>query len=245
MTKRELKALFNEEVRPRRQEETRELCARLTETMPRSFGLGFFPFLSAVARHVGPRMWACQAAALALALGTIRGSGAQGAGAIAVFTPLFVLACLPALLQGRCCGMEEIEAAARSSGAQLALAKLLLALSADLVCLSLLIGLGAGRLLELRGLMALALYALVPLMFCTGLALRSLRRGGAVQAAVLACVAFSAGAGLAAAALPRLYEASMVGLWILGLCLALLFFGREAGLLLKMKKEGKVYGIGC
>ena len=56
--------------------------------------------------------------------------------AIVVFIPLFILAVMPVLFKSQFYGMSEIEAVTRASGAQIMLAKLVLAGSANLVCIT-------------------------------------------------------------------------------------------------------------
>lgn len=92
-----------------------------------------------------------------------------------VFMPLFALTVFPALFRGRRYNMTELEASTRASGAQIVLAKLVLAGGANLVCLTLLLCLEfflnaspiqTGRLI---------LYAIVPYLICMTVLLRSMR----------------------------------------------------------------------
>ena len=74
------------------------------------------------------------------------------------FAPVLVLACIPALLQGRIWGMEEIEASTRASGSQILFAKLILAGGADLVFLTLMIFCQAAARQRGEELLGLVLY---------------------------------------------------------------------------------------
>ena len=58
---------------------------------------------------------------------------------IPLFIPLFVLAFVPVIFKGQYYGMSEMEAVTRASGAQIMLAKLVLARSANLVCITILL----------------------------------------------------------------------------------------------------------
>ena len=58
---------------------------------------------------------------------------------IPLFIPLFVLAFVPVIFKGQDYGMSEMEAVTRASGAQIMLAKLVLARSANLVCITILL----------------------------------------------------------------------------------------------------------
>jgi len=58
---------------------------------------------------------------------------------IPLFIPLFVLAIMPVIFKSQYYGMSEMEAVTRASGAQIMLAKLVLARSANLVCITILL----------------------------------------------------------------------------------------------------------
>lgn len=55
---------------------------------------------------------------------------------IPAFTPLFALAVMPSLLRSQFFNMGEMEAVTRASGAEIILAKLILAGAANLICIT-------------------------------------------------------------------------------------------------------------
>ena len=158
--------------------------------------------------------------------------------------PLFALAAVPAVFQSQYFGTGELEAATRSSGAQIVLARLLLSGAADLVCMTLLLGLEIRLTGGCRELGRMILYCLVPYLVCmTGLLQLIRRRGknGLPPGAALAlgsCLFWR----VSARAMPGLYEISAVGVWIAAFTVFTAFFAREIGLILKTDREGKMYG---
>lgn len=131
------------------------------------------------------------------------------------------------------------------SGAELMLAKLILAAAADLVCLTVVIALTLTKSNCGANLAQLVLYAVVPLICCVSLTLwcARTRRAHTMQAGIIGCVGASALAGITALRLPELYSLSMLGLWLAAFLISAAFFAREIWLLLEIRKEGKIYGI--
>lgn len=247
MSNREIKKLLRQEPEPKRKAETKALCFALMErqTAPAGRAMpGFFSFLSQVLRHIGPRLWSMQALALLLSCAALR-QETLAPGMVAAFTPLFVLASLPTLLQGAECGMREIEAATAVSGAQLMLAKLVLALAADLVGMTVIIAVGLERSGQETGLIQLILYALSPLLFCLSVTLCCVRArsSGLMQAGIVTCMGLSAFTGCLQYFAPQFYTLGATGFWFIAFILSGGFFAREIKLLFTAGKEGKIYGI--
>lgn len=247
MTTKKIKKLLQQEPEPKRKAETKALCLALMESQAVPAGRampGFFSFLSQVLRHIGPRLWSMQAPVLLLSCAALR-QEMLAPGMITVFTPLFVLASLPTLLQGTECGMQEIEAATAVSSAQLMLAKLVLALAADLVGLTVIIAVGLNKPGQGAGLTQLVLYALSPLLFCLSVTLCCVRArsSGLMQAGIVTCMGLSAFTGCLQYFAPQLYTLGATGFWLIAFILSGGFFAREIRLLFAAGKEGKIYGI--
>ena len=136
-----LQQSLGEEVQPKRLEETIKLCTEIvreqevTRAEPRT---GFFHYLSDVFRFEGIPIFGLQAVTLFIVCLTIA-SIADVPKNIPIFMPLFVLAIIPAIFKSQYYGMSEIEAVTRASGAQITLAKLVLAGAANLVCITILL----------------------------------------------------------------------------------------------------------
>lgn len=81
---------------------------------------------------------------------------------IPIFMPLFVVAAMPVLFKSQLYGMSEIEAVTRASGAQIMLAKLVLAGSANLVCITIVLCLEVSLQNDCSKLGQMVLYCLVP-----------------------------------------------------------------------------------
>lgn len=247
MNIRQIKKMLRQRPEPKRREETKALCYALMESGPVPAGRampGFFSFLSQVFRHIGPRLWAMQALALLISCAAVSRESFSP-DLIAAFTPLFVLASLPSLLQGAECGMREIEAATAVSSAQLMLAKLVLALAADLVGLTVVILLELSRPDRGANFIQLMLYSLAPLLFCLSMTLWRVRtcQSGLMQMGVVTCAGLSALAGCLRLFAPQLFSLGSLGFWFIAFAVSVGFFAREIKLLLAIGKEGKIYGI--
>ncbi|MCM1266329.1 MAG: hypothetical protein NC302_00380, partial [Bacteroidales bacterium] len=95
---------------------------------------GFWQFLSSVFRFEGLLIFGIQAGVLFVVC-LLLGTAEDIVRSFSAFTPLFALAVMPALFRSRYYNMGELEAATRASGAEILLAKLLLAGAANLLCI--------------------------------------------------------------------------------------------------------------
>lgn len=242
-------SLGQEVKQPDRLEETVQLCtgmmretlAKKSQEEPR---IGFMQYLSDVFRFEGAPVLGLHAAVLfiiCLILSTIVNFPEY----IPVFIPLFALAAMPALFRSQYYGMSEIEAATRASGAQIVLAKLVLAGAANLVCMTVLVSVEVLLQNSYEETGRIVLYCFVPYLICmTGtLRLVRLRRREGIQICVVSAFGFCVFWGVLAKSAPWLYEISAFGIWFIAfLCFAALF-GKEIYFIITMRKEGKMYGI--
>ena len=231
---------------PRRLEETVRLCRDLTGAragrLP-EVRLGFWDFLSGIFRFEGvPILLSRAAALLAVALSIC--SPAGDLRHIPAYIPLFVLTALPVLFRGQYRGTSELEAVTRASGAQILLARLILAGGSDIVCMTLLLGLELRLAGSVQALGRLVLYHLVPYLLCVTVTLYLIRRKRSdglplgAAAALAACAFWRASSRL----FPRLYELSAVGVWIAAFLVFTAFFVRELYFIIQADKEGRIYG---
>lgn len=253
MKDRELKAYLQGSlqqgvtVRLEKKEETMARCRQIMRKQaenPAEKRTGFWQFLSDVFRFEGLSIFGLQAGVLLFVcvwLGTID----EVSFYIPAFTPLFALAVMPVLLRSQFYNMGEMEAVTRASGAEIILAKLLLAGAANLVCITVVLGLAIYLRQSSKEIGQMALYGLVPYLVCMTAFLRliRLRRKEQLSVCVLVTAAFCVGWGVSARALPQFYETSATGLWIMLFVVFAGFFGREIGFILERKREGKLYGI--
>jgi len=245
--KRYLQESFRQEILLSGREETIAGCLQIMREQKRyreEERTGFWIFLSDIFRFEGMAVFVLQAGVLFLAcmgLGITNGI----AGMVPVFTPFFALAVMPTLFRSRFYGMEEMEAATRSSGTEIILAKLILSGAANLVCLTILFCLEMYLQKTRADMGRIILYGLVPYLFCMTLILRLVRMQRRENMAFCVGAAVSAGAvwGISAKVLPGLYEASATGLWVILFAAFVLFFGKEIYFLLEMRREGRSYGI--
>ena len=152
-------SLQQEENQPVRLEETIRLCigvmreqsaAEKAKEEPRT---GFAQYLSDVFRFDGMPVLGLHAAVLFI-ICVILSTAVNISRYIPVFMPLFVLAAMPAMFRCQYYGMSEIEAATRASGAQIILAKLILAGAVNLLCMTILISFGVYLQFIMYGLCA-------------------------------------------------------------------------------------------
>ena len=236
-----------EEGRPGKIEETIAGCKeimhrqRADEEEKRT---GFWQFLSDVFRFEGLSIFGLQAGVLLLVclqLGIIDDVSYY----IPAFTTLFALAVMPVLLRSQFYNMGEMEAVTRASGAEIVLAKLILAGAANLVCITILFCLimHVHNFSESMG--QIVLYALVPYLGCMTAILRLIRlqRKERITVCVVALISFWVCWEVTAFARPQVYETSATGLWIALFFIFTGFFGKEIAFIWKMRKEGKQYGI--
>jgi hypothetical protein len=234
------------EVSQERLDETIKLCLfemRMNQTYrePRA---GFSTFLSAVFRSVGASLVGLQALILLFASLTIT-SLSDMPKYLPIFMPLFVLAIVPAIFKSRYYGMNEIEAATCASGAQIVLAKLILGGAANLIGITVLLCLESHQGHTDKKIVEVILYCLVPYLICMVGMLRFLRQqhGEKLSICVVTMFAFSVFWGLLANTMPWLFETAAFGIWMTAFLLSSAFYGNELVYLMKMKKEGKMYGI--
>lgn len=242
-----LRQSLQQNVPPERLKETVTSCVEMMREQkiftkePRT---GFFRYLSDVFRLEGMAIVGWQAAALffvCLAVSTLTDMPKN----IPVFIPLFVLAVMPVIFKSQLYGMSEIEAATRASGAQIILAKLILAGAANLVCMTALLCFEVYLQDSWQEIGQMILYCLVPYLVCMAFMLRLVRLRKKESIPIYAVATFSSCVcwGMSARALPWLYETSAIGVWVLAFIVFTFFFIKEIYFIVMMRKEGKIYGI--
>lgn len=241
-----LQQSLQQEVQPERLEECIMQCTEIMREQgyaaeePRT---GFFGYLSDVFRFEGMSILGLQAVTLfiaCLSISTMTGIAKY----IPVYMPWFVLAVIPTFFKGQYYRMSEIEAVTRASGAQIMLAKLILSGAANLVCITVLLGLvvylqGSGDVLG-----QMILYCLVPYLVYMAAMLRLIRLRRRESMPIYAVAVFSSSVcwGMSARLLPWLYETSAMGLWIVVFLVFAVFFAKEVYFIVEMRKEGRMYG---
>lgn len=242
-----LKQSLQQEIQPERLKETINFCKaimsgqKVFQEEPRT---GFFGYLSDVFRFEGMSIFGLQAVTLCIVC-LIISTMVEIAEYLPAFMPWFVLAVVPTFFKGRFYRMSEIEAVTRASGAQLILAKLILSGAANLVCITILLGLvvylqGSGDALG-----QMVLYCLVPYLVYMAALLRLLRLRRRESMPIYATAVFSSCLcwGMSAKFLPWLYETSALGLWLVVFLVFAMFFIKEIDFIIEMRREGKMYGI--
>lgn len=247
MKEKEIKKALSKGPVPKRLLETQQMCLTLLNEQAMNMSeerTGFWIFLTDIFRHIGLRLWGMQLIMLLFVCAGLL-SVPNAPNAVPIFTPLFILACIPSLFQNQSYGMCEIEAATRASGAQIVLAKLILAGAADLICLSITVVTAAAARDFSANIIQLILYAVVPLLACTVITLWCIRKckRNAMQISILVCLTSSMAAVCFAHWMPKLYVLSSLGLWFITLIIFTCFFAREILLLLEVRKDGKIYGV--
>ena len=251
MIDRELKEnlyhFLNQEVQPERLEETIQLCTGIMQVQqmyreePRT---GFWRYLSDVFRFEGMAIFGLQAVTLFIVCMLI---GAMGdvPQYLPVFMPLFALAVMPALFRSQVYGMGEIEAVTRASGAQIILAKLILAGAANLIGITVLLYSEIHLQNSCENIGQMVLYCLVPYLVCMTAALRliRLRRKDNISICVIITLGSCLCWGILAKKLPEIYEISAIGIWLTAFIIFAVFFMKEIYFIVEMRKEGKIYGI--
>ena len=237
---------LSREEKPARMDETIEIC---TEIMRRQAAVqeekrtGFWRYLSDILHFEGIWVFGLQAVAFyCIFCFVISTASAQH---MLLFMPLFVLPTLPGLFRGQYYKMSEMEAATRASGAQIVLAKLVLAGAANLIVMT------AVLCMELyfhhsgEQILQMILYLLVPYLVCMTIVLwyiRSCKREGAATCTVF-ILGFYTCLLISVRLFPQLYETSAFGIWIAAFMLFGTLYTKEIYLLIKAGKEGKMYGI--
>ena len=238
---------LGEEVQPKRLDETIKYCTEIVreQKFPKEeVRTSFFHYLSDVFRFEGIPIFALEAFALFVVCVAIS-SIADVPQYIPVFMPLFILAVMPVLFKSQFYGMSEIEAVTRASGAQIMLAKLVLAGAANLVCITIVLCLEVSLQNSCNELGQMILYCLVPyLVYMAGM-LRVVRLQKKESIPIYAAVMLGSCAcwAISAHVIPWLYTTSAVGLWIMALVVFGTFFVKEISFIVEMRKEGKMYGI--
>jgi hypothetical protein len=164
---------------------------------------------------------------------------------IPIFMPLFVVTAMPVLFKSQLYGMSEIEAVTRASGAQIMLAKLVLAGSANLVCITIVLCLEVSLQSDCGELGQMVLYCLVPYLVCmTGmLRLVRLQRKESIWTCAVVMLGSCVCWAISSRVIPWLYATSAIGFWLIAFVVFGIFFMKEVLFIVEMRKEGKMYGI--
>lgn len=204
---------------------------------------GFFTYLSDIFRYEGLSVFGLQIVALAASCFGIM-VFQQVPAVLPMFMPLFGLALFPVLYRSRTCGMCEMEAVTRASGAQIVLAKLILAGASQLLCMTIVLGLEISVTGASDRIVQMILYVIVPFLVCVVWLLRNMRmcRQENMTVCILLSIISCAAWGMSAKVFPWLYETSATGVWMAGFAVFAVFFIREIGFIIQMRKEGKMYG---
>lgn len=249
MRKHELQSILQKGPMPKRLKETQRICDKILNRQMKlnlvpEERTNFWQFLSDVMRYIGWRLWLAQGIVL-LFICSGCFSIHNTANAISMFIPLLILACLPSFYQSRTFGMGEIEAVTRASGAQIILAKLILAGAAQIICLTVICWLVTIVAESSVTLIQIIMYVIVPFLGCLILTLWNMRTREryAIQFSAISCLGVSAFAGTLAHWFPVIYDISAIGVWFITFVLFMGFFTKELSLLIKTWKEGKMYGI--
>ena len=245
--KNDLYCSLGQEIQPKRLDETIKACTaimrecRFVKEEPRT---SFFNYLSDVFRFEGVPIFALQAVTLFIVCLMIT-SVADIPQNIPVFMPLFVLAIMPVLFKSQFYGMSEIEAVTRASGAQIMLAKLVLAGAANVVCITIVLCLEVLLQNSYSELGQMVLYCLVPYLVCmTGmLRLVRLQRKESVPMGVAVMIGSCVCWAVTSRVIPWIYATSAIGFWLIAFFVFGMFFFKEVLFIVEMRKEGKIYGI--
>ena len=238
---------LGQEIQPKRLDETIKGCTEIMKEYNLSkeeARTSFFHYLSDVFRFEGIPIFVLQAVTLFVVCLMIT-SVADIPQNIPVFIPLFVLAVMPVIFKSQFYGMNEIEAVTRASGAQIMLAKLILAGAANLVCITIVVCLEVSLQNNYSELGQMVLYCLVPYLVCmTGmLRLMRLQRKESVRMCAFvmlgSCICWS----VTSKVMPWLYATSAIGFWLIAFVVFGMFFFKEVLFIVEMRKEGKIYGI--
>ena len=255
MNKRELKKrlteyadrTIGEYTMPAQIEKTAALCVavmRKQTDAPEEPRQSFWGFLSDVFHFEGIPLLLPQLAILIAACVAALASP-QGHYELPMYMPLFILAITHVFFKGQRYRVSEVEAATRTSGALLTLARLILAGGGALVCLTLLLGLKVYLQHSCESLGRMIVYCLVPYLTCMTAMLALLRRSRKSGANL--CVAISLGSVLfwrfTAMALPWLYEASALGIWVAAVLFYSCLLAKEIAYIIHANKEVNMYGI--
>ncbi len=255
MNKRELKKrlkdysdqTINEYIMPVQMEKTSGICIAVMRRQADNateLRQNFWGFLSDVFHFEGKSLLLPQLLVL-LVTCHVAYTYSMSAYALPSWMPLFILVVMPTFFRGQYCRVSEVEAATRTSGAQLALARLILAGGGALVCLTFLLALEVWLQRSFENLGRVILYCLVPYLTCmtTMLALiRRRRKDGAPLCMAIALVSIFFWRW-SARLLPWLYEASALGIWIAAVLFYSWLLAKEITYIIHANKEVNMYGI--
>ncbi len=241
-----LRRSLGREAAPARLEETVSLCrravrARGDQTERRQ---SFWGFLADVFHFEGisillSQLAVCFAASLAAL------SCRMGVYEVPYYMPLFILAVMPAFFRGQLYRVSEVEAATRTSGPLLMLARLILAGGGALVCLTFLLALEVWLQRSFENLGRMIIYCLVPYLTCMTAMLALIRRRKRDGAPL--CLAFALGSVVfwrnASHLFPWLYEASALGIWVAAVLIYSWLLAREVVYIIHARMEIDMYGI--
>ena len=244
---RYLKQSLSREVQPERLDETINICKEIMSRQkifreePRT---SFWGYLSDVFRFEGMSIFGLQAAVLFMVCLTIS-TMIDIANFLPIYTPIFVLAVIPTFYKGQYYRMSEIEAATRASAAQIMLAKLILSGAANLICITVLLGLVVYLQGSADALGQMVLYCLVPYLVYMSALLRVIRlhKGKSIPVYAVSVSGSCICWGMSAKLLPWLYETSAIGVWVIVFLVFALFYINEIHFIIEMRKRGKMYGI--
>ena len=204
----------------------------------------FWRFLSDVFHFEGIALLLPQGAVL-LATCLVAASSPLSPYALPMYMPLFILAVIPTFFRGQRWRVSEMEAATRTSGAQLALARLILACGATLTCVTFLLGLEVWLQHSWENLGRMVLYCLVPYLTCMTAMLALIRKrvkdgGPLCAAAALGSVAFWR---FSSVLFPWLYEVSALGIWIAAVLAYAGLFAKEVAYIIRAGRDVDMYGV--
>ena len=169
-------------------------------------------------RHIGWRLWLSQGIVLLfICAGAF--SILNMPNVISMFIPLLILACLPSFYQSSTFGMGEIEAVTRASGAQIILAKLILAGAAQIVCLTVICWLAIVVVEYPVNTYSDHYVCHRSILGCLILTLWNMRKREryAIQCSVVSCLGVSVFAGTLAHWFPAIYDISAIGIWFINI----------------------------
>ena len=228
-------------------EQTVRLCAavmRAYEPVPDGARQSFWGFLSDVFHFEGIPILLSQMAVLAVTC-LVAVSSPMSPYALPSYMPLFILAVTPVFFKGQRYRVSEMEAATRTSGPQLMLARLILAGGSTLVCVTFLLALEVWLQRCCENLGRIALYCLVPYLTCMTTLLALIRRGR--KSGAPASVAISLGSvvfwRLSSLLFPWLYEASALGVWVAAVLVYSWLFAKEVAFIVRARRRIDMYGI--
>ncbi len=236
-----------DDIDPVHVKKTVDLCVTVMHGQPAAFSeqrQSFWSFLSDVFHFEGIPILLSQLAMLAAvclaALATPRGYYV-----LHVYMPLFILAVMPVFFKGQQYRVGELEAATRTSGALLTLARLVLAGGGALVCLTFLLAMKICLQHSFENLGRMVIYCLVPYLTCMTAMLALLRRSR--RSGALICMVIILGTVLfwrcTAMFFPWLYEASALGIWVAAVLVYSALLAKEIVYIIHANKEVNMYGI--